>query len=187
MLRGAALESRGKERRADEQNVAICPLPSALSATAKPAKLRRQLHVVERERLLHVVVERCGLRLGAAAGAATRCAVRRGAVGACAATARRGAAARCASPSASRCAWPIALRSSSSTLFLLEALRDFAAVFAVFRRFLAMRAPPVEWARILSDKLVARVLILRVLLSCPARCLCPPRVRGSGWRRHAAG
>jgi len=32
--------------------------------------------------------------------------------------------------------------------FLLEALRDFAAVFAVFRRFLAMRAPPVEWARV---------------------------------------
>ena len=26
-------------------------------------------------------------------------------------------------------------------IFLLEALRDFAAVFAVFRRFLAMRAP----------------------------------------------
>jgi hypothetical protein len=49
--------------------------------------------------------------------------------------------------------------------FLLDALRDFAAVFAVFRRFLAMRAPPGEWARILSDKLVERVLILRVLLS----------------------
>ena len=30
----------------------------------------------------------------------------------------------------------------------LEALRDLAAVFAVFRRFLAMRAPPVEWARV---------------------------------------
>ena len=30
--------------------------------------------------------------------------------------------------------------------FLLDALRDFAAVFAVFRRFLAMRAPPGEWA-----------------------------------------
>jgi hypothetical protein len=33
-------------------------------------------------------------------------------------------------------------------IFLLGALRDFAAVFAVFRRFLAMRAPPVEWARV---------------------------------------
>lgn len=50
-------------------------------------------------------------------------------------------------------------------IFFFEALRDFAAVFAVFRRFLAMRAPPDEWARILSDKLIARVLILRVLLS----------------------
>ena len=30
----------------------------------------------------------------------------------------------------------------------LEALRDLAAVFAVFRRFLAMRAPPGEWARV---------------------------------------
>jgi hypothetical protein len=29
---------------------------------------------------------------------------------------------------------------------LLEALRDFATVFAAFLRFLAMRAPPVEWA-----------------------------------------
>ena len=67
-------------------------------------------------------------------------------------------------------------------IFLLDALRDFAAVFAVFRRFLAMRAPPGEWARILSDKLIARVLILRVLAPIPARCPCPPRVRGSGWR-----
>jgi hypothetical protein len=49
--------------------------------------------------------------------------------------------------------------------FLVDDLRDFAVVFAIFRRFLAMRAPPVEWARILSDKLIARVLILRVLLS----------------------
>src|SRR5688500_2808274 len=48
--------------------------------------------------------------------------------------------------------------------FLLVALRDFPAVFAVFRRFLAMRAPPDEWARILSDKLIARVQILRVVL-----------------------
>jgi len=30
-------------------------------------------------------------------------------------------------------------------IFLLGALRDFAAVFAIFRRFLAMRAPPGEW------------------------------------------
>jgi hypothetical protein len=51
-------------------------------------------------------------------------------------------------------------------IFLLEALRDFAAVFVAFRRFLAMRAPPVEMgARILSDKLIARVLILRLALS----------------------
>lgn len=33
-------------------------------------------------------------------------------------------------------------------VFLLEALRDFAAVPAAFRRFLAMRAPPGEWARV---------------------------------------
>ena len=52
-------------------------------------------------------------------------------------------------------------------IFLLEPLRDFAAVFADVRRFLAMRAPPVEMgARILSDKLLARVLILRFVLSC---------------------
>jgi hypothetical protein len=48
--------------------------------------------------------------------------------------------------------------------FLLDALRDFAAVLAILRRFLAMRAPPDEWARILSDKLNLRVPILRVLL-----------------------
>jgi hypothetical protein len=30
--------------------------------------------------------------------------------------------------------------------FLLADLRDFAAVFAFFRRFLAMRGPPSEWA-----------------------------------------
>ena len=47
---------------------------------------------------------------------------------------------------------------------LLDAVRDFVAVFAVLRRFLAMRAPPVDWARILSDKLVSRVVILRVFL-----------------------
>lgn len=34
-------------------------------------------------------------------------------------------------------------------IFLLEPLRDFAAFFvAAFLRFLAMRAPPVEWARV---------------------------------------
>jgi hypothetical protein len=55
-------------------------------------------------------------------------------------------------------------RDAAPDIFLLDALRDFAAVFAVFRRFLAMRAPPGEWARILSDKLVARVLIPRILL-----------------------
>ena len=49
--------------------------------------------------------------------------------------------------------------------FLLDAVRDFAAVFAVFRLFLAMRAPPDDWARILSDKLTERVLILRVILA----------------------
>ena len=48
--------------------------------------------------------------------------------------------------------------------FLLDDLRDFAAVFVVFRRFLAMRAPPVECARILSDKLIERVPILRPFL-----------------------
>jgi hypothetical protein len=58
--------------------------------------------------------------------------------------------------------------------FLLDALRDFVAVFAVFRRFLAMRAPPGEWARILSDKLNARVLILRILLPLLLSVLAPP-------------
>ena len=58
--------------------------------------------------------------------------------------------------------------------FLLAGLRDFAAVFADFRRFLAMRAPPDEWARILSYKLIARVLILRVLLSFLLAVLARP-------------
>jgi hypothetical protein len=50
---------------------------------------------------------------------------------------------------------------------LLEPLRDFAPVFADVRRFLAMRAPPVEMgARILSDKLLARVGIIRLVLTC---------------------
>ena len=100
---------------------------------------------------------------GCAAGA------RRGALGRGAArfAARRGAALR-----ALRLAVRFALRLADFLtafffdIFLLDALRDFAAFFAVFRRFLAMRAPPIEWARILSDKLIARVLILRVLLSC---------------------
>jgi hypothetical protein len=54
-------------------------------------------------------------------------------------------------------------RDAVRDVFLLDALRDFVAVFAVFRRFLAMRAPPGDWARILSDKLIARVSILRIL------------------------
>ena len=107
----------------------------------------------------------------AAAGA------RRGALGRGAArfAARRGAALR-----ALRLAVRFALRLADCftafffDIFLLDALRDFAAFFAVFRRFLAMRAPPIEWARILSDKLIARVLILRVLLSCLLVALARP-------------
>ena len=57
---------------------------------------------------------------------------------------------------------------------LLDAVRDFVAVFAVFRRFLAMRAPPGDWARILSDKLVARVVILRVFFSFLLVALASP-------------
>ena len=55
---------------------------------------------------------------------------------------------------AARFALPLALRLADrfTVIFrdavLLEALRDLAAVFAVFRRFLAMRAPPGEWARV---------------------------------------
>ena len=87
-----------------------------------------------------------------------------------AAGARRGAARRGAARRALRLAVRFALRLVDRfavflfDAFLLDALRDFAAVFALFRRFLAMRAPPVECARILSDKLIARVLILRVCL-----------------------
>ena len=33
-------------------------------------------------------------------------------------------------------------------VFLLAVLRDFAVFFAIFRRFLAMRAPPGKWARV---------------------------------------
>ena len=55
-------------------------------------------------------------------------------------------------------------RDAFRDIFLLDAFRDLVAVFAVFRRFLAMRAPLGEWARILSDKLNARVLILRIVL-----------------------
>ena len=50
----------------------------------------------------------------------------------------------------------VLFRDAFRDIFLLDAFRDFVAVFAVFRRFLAMRAPPGEWARILSDKLNAR-------------------------------
>jgi len=105
----------------------------------------------------------CGCGAGARRGALGRGARRRGAAGF--AAARRGAARR-----ALRLAVRFVLRLADRftvfffDAFLLDALRDFAAVFAVFRRFLAMRAPPCEWARILSDKLIERVLILRVLL-----------------------
>jgi hypothetical protein len=94
----------------------------------------------------------------AAAGAGrVRGAVRRGA--ALRAGARRGAARR-----ALRLADRFAV--FFFDVFLIEPLRDFAAVFADLRRFLAMRAPPVEMgARILSDKLLARVLIIRVVLT----------------------
>lgn len=101
---------------------------------------------------------------GARRGALARGALRRRA-------ARGGAARRGAARRTLRFAVRFALRLADRftvfffDAFLLDRLRDFAAVFAVFRRFLAMRAPPGEWARILSDKLVARVLILRALLS----------------------
>ena len=102
----------------------------------------------------------------AAAGAGrARGAVRRGA--ALRAAARRGAARR-----ALRLAVRVTLRLADRfavfffDIFLVEPLRDFAAVFADLRRFLAMRAPPIEMgARILSDKLLARVLIIRVVLT----------------------
>ena len=108
-----------------------------------------------------------------------------------AAGARRGAVRRRAARGAARFADPLraALGRSLAAIFfddfLLEALRDFAAVFAAFRRFLAMRAPPVEMgARILSDKLIARVLILRLDSLDPACRRCrPARVRRPGWRR----
>jgi Lipid A 3-O-deacylase (PagL) len=61
-------------------------------------------------------------------------------------------------------------------IFFFEALRDVAAFFAAFLRFLAMRAPPVEMgARILSDKLIARVSILRFVCSfLAAAAIVPP-------------
>jgi hypothetical protein len=108
------------------------------------------------------------------AAAAGRGAVRRGAV-------RRAAVRRGAARRALRLAARVALRLTARVvprladrfavfffdIFLLDPLRDFAAVFDDVRRFLAMRAPPVEMgARILSDKLLARVLILRFTLSC---------------------
>jgi hypothetical protein len=118
---------------------------------------------------------------GSAAGA------RRGAVGADAAgrdaiprRTRLGAARRGAARRTLRLAIRFALRLVDRfavfffDAFLLDGLRDFAAVFAVFRRFLAMRAPPDEWARILSDKLIERVLILRVLLSVLLLALAHP-------------
>lgn len=101
---------------------------------------------------------------GARRGALGRGVLRRRAAGRGAA-ARRGAARRTL-----RFAVRFALRLADRLTvfffddFLLDVLRDFAADFAVFRRFLAMRAPPGEWARILSDKLVARVPIRRFLV-----------------------
>jgi hypothetical protein len=94
----------------------------------------------------------------AAAGAGrVRGAVRRGA-------ALRGAARRGAARRALRLADRFAV--FVLDIFNVEPSRDFAAVFADLRRFLAMRAPPVEMgARILSDKLLARVLIIRVVLT----------------------
>jgi hypothetical protein len=84
-----------------------------------------------------------GARRGAlGAGAAGRDAIPRTRLGA----ARRGAARRTL-----RLAIRFALRFVDRfavfffDAFLLDGLRDFAAVFAVFRRFLAMRAPPDEW------------------------------------------
>ena len=85
-------------------------------------------------------------------------AARRGALGAGAAgrdaiprVARLGAARRDAARRTLRLAIRFALRFVDRfavfffDAFLLDGLRDFAAVFAVFRRFLAMRAPPDEW------------------------------------------
>jgi hypothetical protein len=82
-----------------------------------------------------VAARRGAVRRGALAGAVRRGALRR-------AAARRGAARR-----ALRFAVRLTLRFADRFavfLFdavLLEALRDLAAVFAVFLRFLAMRAP----------------------------------------------
>ena len=75
----------------------------------------------------------CGAA-GARRGALGRGALRRGA-------ARRGAARRTLR-FADRFA--VFFFDAFLDIFLLGALRDFAAVVAVFRRFLAMRAPPVE-------------------------------------------
>jgi hypothetical protein len=78
---------------------------------------------------------------------------------ACAAGARRGAVRRRADArGAARFALRLAVRfmprlAGRLTVrffadLLFEPLRDFAAVRAAFRRFLAMRAPPDEWARV---------------------------------------
>jgi hypothetical protein len=109
----------------------------------------------------------CACAAGAGRGVLRRGVLRRGVLrrGAARFAARRGAARR-----GLRLAVRFALRVADRlTVFFFDdflgALRGVAAdFFAVFRRFLAMRAPPGEWARILSDKLIARVLILRVLL-----------------------
>jgi hypothetical protein len=72
--------------------------------------------------------------------------------------------AHCAWPSASRRAWSIALWSVSSTLFCSMACVTSVRSLPSSGVSWPWRAPPDEWARILSDKLLERVLILRVLL-----------------------
>jgi hypothetical protein len=67
-----------------------------------------------------------------------------------------------------------------------EALRDVTAVFAAFRRFLAMRAPPVEMgARILSDKLIVRAADPSAGSLLSGRRCRLPRARRAAWRRHS--
>lgn len=85
---------------------------------------------------------------GARRGALLRGALRR--VGVRRAATRRGALRRGAARRAGRFAIRLAPRLADRFVvfffdaFLLDPLRDFAADLAAFRRFLAMRAPPVE-------------------------------------------
>src|SRR5688572_8701283 len=74
-------------------------------------------------------------------------------------------AARCALSSASRCVWPIASRSFSSTLFCSTPCVISQQSLPSSGVSWPCALPSVECARILSDKLLARVLILRVLIS----------------------